>query len=161
MVLHRRVGLQGLGISGDLWCWIADYLNGRAQITIVNGCKSKPKPVKCGVPQGSVLGPILFSLFCNYLPDICVNNEGEILIYADDTTLCVIGPTHELVCLALNKVLLALQNWCNSNLLTPHPGNTEYMILSRSNFTIKLGNQGIRQVEKSRCLVVEIDNKLK
>ena len=87
-------------------------------------------------------------------------------MYADDTTLYVIGPTHDLVCLALNKVLLALQNWCNSNLLTPRPGNTEYMILSRSNFTgplraIKLGNHCIRQVEKSRCLGVEIDNKLK
>jgi hypothetical protein len=158
--------LQGLGISGDLWCWIADCLNDRAQITIVNGCRSKPKPVKCGVPQGSVLGPILFSLFCNDLPNICVNNEGEIFMYADDTTLYVIGPTHDLVCLALNKVLLALQNWCNSNLLTPHLGKTEYMILSRSNFTgplraIKLGNHCISQVEKSRCLGVEIDNKLK
>jgi hypothetical protein len=47
ILLHK---LQGLGISGDVWCWIADYLNDRAQITIVNGCKSKPKPVKCGVP---------------------------------------------------------------------------------------------------------------
>ena len=120
------------------------------------------------MPQESVLGPILFSLFCNDLPDICVNNEGDIFMYADDTMhpVCRIGPTHDLVCLALNKVLLALQNWCNSNLLTPHPGKTEYMILSRSNFTeplrsIKLGNHCIRQVEKSRCLGVEIDNKLK
>jgi hypothetical protein len=48
---------------------------------------SESMPVKFGVPQGSVLGPILFSLFCNDLPDINNSDDGEIYMYADDTTL--------------------------------------------------------------------------
>ena len=80
--------LQGLGITGDLWSWIRDYLNNRSQVTIVNGCPSERKMVKYGVPQGSVLGPMLFSLFCNDLPD-ATEGEGVLQMYADDTTIYV------------------------------------------------------------------------
>jgi hypothetical protein len=45
--------LHGLGISGDIWSWIMDYLSNRTQITVVNGCHSKQMEVKFGVPQGS------------------------------------------------------------------------------------------------------------
>lgn len=57
-------------LSGDLWSWIKDYLTNRSQVTFVNGCKSERRFMKYGVPQGSVLGPTLFSQFCNDFPDI-------------------------------------------------------------------------------------------
>ena len=79
--------LQELGVSGNLWSWIKNYLSNRHQVTVINGCTSSSMPVRFGVPQGSVLGPILFSLFCNDLPDIDDLKEGEIFMYADDTTL--------------------------------------------------------------------------
>jgi hypothetical protein len=50
-------------------------------------------PVKFGVPQGSVLGPILFSLFCNDRPDIDNSDDGDIYMYADDTTQNAFAPT--------------------------------------------------------------------
>ena len=105
-VLLRK--LQELGISGDLWCWVKNYLSNRHQVTVINGCMSESMPVKFGVPQGSVLGPILFSLFCNDLPDINNSDDGEIYMYADDTTLYAFAPTQDLVAEILNKILSKL-----------------------------------------------------
>ena len=68
------------------------------------------------VLQGSVLGPILFSLFCNDLPDIREDDEGEIEMYADDTTIYAITPDN------VANTLKKLSNWCIANLLTPHLG---------------------------------------
>ena len=118
-VLLRK--LQELGISGDLWCWVKNYLSNRHQVTVINGCMSESMPVKFGVPQGSVLGPILFSLFCNDLPDINNSDDGEIYMYADDTTLYAFAPTQDLVAEILNKILSKLYLWCCHNQLTPHP----------------------------------------
>ena len=69
--------LQGLGVVGDLWCWIRDYLSGRTQVTMINGCQSQAMPVSFGVLQGSVLGRTLFSLFCNDLRDITEGIDGN------------------------------------------------------------------------------------
>ena len=62
----------------------------RHQVTIVNGCCSCSSKVTLGVPQGSVHGPFLFSLFYNDLPDIVSDCDGELHMYADDTTMYVI-----------------------------------------------------------------------
>ena len=107
-VLLRK--LQELGVSGNIWSWIKNYLSNRYQVTVINGHTSKSLPVKFGVPQGSVLGPILFSLFCNDLPDINESKEGKIFMYADDTTLYAIAPNHDLVAIILNKMLEKLFN---------------------------------------------------
>ena len=128
-ILLRK--LQELGVSGNLWSWIKNYLSNRHQATVINGHVSKSMPVKFGVPQGSVLGPILFSLFCNDLPDIDDLKEGEIYMYADDTTLYVIAPNHDLVANILNRILGKLYKWCCENRLTPHPDKTKFMLMSR------------------------------
>jgi hypothetical protein len=123
-------------------------------------------PVKFGVPQGSVLGRILFSLFCNDLPDINNSDDGEIYMYADDTALYAFAPTQDLVAEILNNILSKLYLWCCHNQLTPHPDKTEYMIMSRRRFIgplqcLKLGENQIKRVESTRCLGLEIDCHLK
>ena len=86
--------LQALSLSGSALEWIRDYLKDRKQFAVVNVCKSQLNAVKCGIPQGSLLGRRLFSF--NDLPDQI--KEGEIDIYADDTTLFYIGPSVDVVC---------------------------------------------------------------
>ena len=124
---------------------------------MINGHTWKSLPVKFGVPQGSVLGPILFSLFCNDLPDINDSKEGKIFMYADDKTLYAIAPNHDLVAIILNKMLEKLFKWCCQNRLTPHPDKTELMLVSRKKFIgplqcIKLGGSTIKQAKFTRCL---------
>ena len=137
----------------------------RHQATVVNGCKSESMPVRFGVPQGSVLGPLLFSIFCNDLLNAVADKNEDIEMYADDTTLYVVARTYDEVAIMLNKTLKKLYEWCCLNGLSPHPGKTEYMLLGRQKFTgplqdIKLGSNSIKQVLVSRCLVLEIDYQL-
>ena len=65
--------------------------------SVLVGFQSETLPVKFGVPQGSVLGHTLFSLFCNDLPDIVEDCDGEIHMYADDTTIYVAVSSPDMV----------------------------------------------------------------
>ena len=112
---------QAVGVAGDLWCWIKDYLADRSQTTVVNSFQSETLPVKFGVPQGSVLGPTLFSLFCNDLPDIVEDCDDEIHIYADDTTIYVAASSPDMVAVVLNVIIQKLYDWCCFKRLIPHP----------------------------------------
>ena len=85
-VPHRRLisELESYGISGRVLNWIKNYLNERQQTVSVNGEKSDPVEVLSGVPQGTVLGPLLFVLYIN---DILDNTKSHGFMFADDTKL--------------------------------------------------------------------------
>ena len=107
-------------LSGDLWSWIKDYLTNRSQVTVVNGCKSERRFMKYGVPQGSVLGPTLFSLFCNDFPDIA-ELEGVLQMYVDDTAIYTTAPLPDKVAEKLNAILEKLYERCCTNQLSAPP----------------------------------------
>ena len=80
-LLHK---LKSYGISGQIFGLISSFLSNRRLRVVLDGKSSQEYPVNAGVPQGSILGPTLFLLYINDLPDDIVCN---IAIYADDTTL--------------------------------------------------------------------------
>ena len=77
--------LQAIGLSKDSLLWFNSYLHFRSQCVSLHGCVSQSVIMEKGVPQGSSLGPLLFSLFINDLPQIC--SDCSIHLYADDTVI--------------------------------------------------------------------------
>ena len=117
------------GIRGPALNWITTYLKGRQQRVIVNGACSSWKSIVCAVPQGSILGPLLFILLINDLPN--ATNFFSIL-YADDTTLQ--KSSNNLIDLysSANDELIKLADWFKANKLTLNVSKTKY-ILFRNN----------------------------
>ena len=84
-VCHARLlcKLNNVGVSGPLLHWFKNYLTGRKQRVVINGCHPSWAEVKSGVPQGSILGPILFLIYVNDLPDVIQNSN--LAMFADDS----------------------------------------------------------------------------
>ena len=151
------------GINEALIDWLRSYLDNRKQYTVLNGIASDLNTVKSGIPQGSVLGPTLFSLYTSDLPDAITS--ATTYMCADDTTLYCIGDSIDAVISELNKALEELLYWCKTNSLVPHPKKCEAMILHRGRFTgplkeLTLAQHTIKWVTHSRLLGVLIDDQL-
>ena len=101
--------LTSIGCNKESIKWFKSYLSDREQITYFKGKKYNSLMIKMGVPQGSILGPLLFSIYVNSMPN-CTSN-GIIDMYADDTTLSVIGTTGSEVEQKLTIALHELMTW--------------------------------------------------
>ena len=93
--------------------WFKSYLQGRTQCVQFKSKISDTIPMTPGVPQGSILGPLLFILFMNDLP---LHVDSELDMYADDSTLCATGETVDELNLKLNDDMECVNDWCNVNL---------------------------------------------
>lgn len=145
--------------------WISSYLTNRKQCIVEGNLKSETQTVKSGVPQGSVLGPILFILFINDLP--LFTSETDVDIYADDTTLHSANKNIALLRSQLQNGASGFIDWCLSNDMYVNIPKTVYMTLgSRQNLSrieqieLFLENEIIQNVKQQKLLGVIIDNTL-
>ena len=112
-------------IEGRLLKFLTSYLSGREQRVLVDNCQSELKPVLSGVPQGSILGPILFVLFINDLP-IGLNNETKLMLYADDTKIWrAIKSSDDYF--SLQKDIDCLNDWALRNKMHFHPSKCKVL----------------------------------
>ena len=156
--------LQGCGVSGPLLRLLENYLQGRSQYVQLNESKSKTRTISYGVPQGSLLGPRLFSLYVNDLPSTI--KSSEVCLFADDSTFYSIGSNIEEVIDALNETRKQIFTWCCENKLTIHTGKSEVMLLTNRNFIgplrpVSINDQEIKYVKTASCLGIVIDNHLR
>ena len=80
--------LANIGITGELHQWFANYLTGRYQRVVLDGFSSSYQPVTSGVPQGSILGPLLYIIFMNSISKLPLSPGAKLVLYADDI-LCI------------------------------------------------------------------------
>ena len=120
--------LNKFGIGGKLLKWFSDYLSNRYQRVIINGQCSDWLKVTAGVPQGSVLDPLLFLVFINDITSVV--KYCDIRLFADDTCLFlkVINPAIATTC--INKDLLNIEKWANQWLIKFSPSKTESSVIS-------------------------------
>ena len=116
------------GMRGVVHKWFQSYLNNRKQFVSSNGFKSQLMTIKCGVPQGSILGPLLFILYVN---DICnVSNRFNLILYADDTSVCMSNTDIEVLQQQFTSELHKLAHWLEVNKLVLNINKTNYVIFS-------------------------------
>ena len=100
--------LKSIGISGRLLSWFCCYLSNRKQLISINGSHSSVLPVSSGVPQGSILGPLLFLVYINDLPDAITS--CKVFLFADDTK-CYHPISSASNCEQLQNCLDKLSDW--------------------------------------------------
>ena len=107
--------LRDMGMSDTLRNWIKGYLANRQICTKFNGFVSPAKKLRCGVPQGSVIGPILFLCYINDIVEIAHRNEIQISLYADDAVIYFTSDSQPLIEVKLQTALNEISLWCRSN----------------------------------------------
>ena len=128
--------------------WFENYLSDREQFVSLHGIESIKKKISCGVPQGSVLGPLLFLLFINDLPNA---TDFLTLLFADDTTFQVSGSELNQLFDLANTELKKSAVWFEANKLTLNVKKTKFMVFSEStskisNSYLKIGETNIEQI---------------
>ena len=157
-------------LSAEAVNWFSSYPLNRKQKVVINKTESATENIVCGVPQGSILGPLLFLLFINDLP-LYTNNVSTDL-YADDTTpLFQIGESQVSIEQSLQLALLNLSEWCKLNGMLLNTAKTKVMLITTVQKHLHFNNNymylhltdkndTLKTVETEKVLGVHIDNNL-
>ena len=153
--------LHAYGIRGNIWTWFRSYLSNRFQFVCYDGIQSTIQSISCGVPQGSILGPLLFIIYMN---DTC--NVSELLftvLYADDASVVIHGKDMSSIITILNHELYKLSTYK----LSLNTNKTYCIIFHRARIKqpdvkcpIIMNNSLLSNIQTHRYLGVILDSKM-
>ncbi|MCG7883757.1 MAG: reverse transcriptase family protein [Candidatus Thiodiazotropha endolucinida] len=152
--------LKRAGINGLLLDWLEDYLSDRKQRVVIPGGSSQWEYIKAGVPQGSILGPLLFLLYIN---DVVQNVQSCIKLFADDTSLYIIVDNPINAAMLLNSDLETIHKWAETWLVKFNPSKSESLLVSRkTNINrhppLVMNNEYINEVTHHKHLGIFLSN---
>ena len=153
--------LFNYGIRGVVQKWFYSYLYQRRQYTVIGKVNSSMAFVSCGIPQGSVLGPLLFLIYINDIKNACC--DTSIKLFADDANFFAEGDNESELAIKVNRILDNISLWCAANKLSLSPAKTCYSIFGNcsSNIKLLLNGKEIGKTESVKYLGLLIDDKLK
>ena len=157
--------LEKYGIRGKALDWFKSYLADRKQYVKFENIKSTTLSIKCGVPQGSILGPLLFLLYINDIE--AVSKKLFLILFADDSSAFISGKDLTEITLSMNIELKQISIWLQANKLSINIGKTHFMIFSSRNRKIYrplvpliMNGEVLEEVFCTKFLGVLIDSKL-
>ena len=156
--------LEHYGVRGCALEWFRSYLSDRKQYVSVNGSNSNLLSIACGVPQGSVLGPLLFLIYINDLPSS--SKKLNFYLFADDTNIyCESSDLSNLIKI-VNRELRSVKKWLDANKLSLNIDKTNYIIFHSSSSSVpsdavvKIGKKHIKRVKFVKFLGLLLDEHL-
>ena len=142
--------LQLFGVQADVTQWIRSYLTSRTQSVLVDGCLSPPLNINYGVPQGSILGPLMYIIFTNDLPDLGHDHAisyktpqpycqecGSTVCYVDDATFSVCHSDPEILSSKLTNQYKKIEEYMAANKLVINGDKTHLVVMGPKTCNIK------------------------
>jgi len=149
--------LSTLGASGRFLGTIKSFINSRQLKIHVNNYTTQPLKCNIGVPQGSVISPLLFTIF---ISDMITNCPGLKLQFADDTTILILEENDTQLTKQSQTACDIVHKWLNKWRLQANPTKSDFIVFSGEANTPKLGNKAINKANEGKVLGLTIDSKL-